>query len=102
MRLIQTNWLHPTGFLPADSMHKFGQGVSDLVMLAALALATGVFQLARTNNAPSPTILSDMDSEIAALERRRDKTRAIKKDLMQQLLSVQVRLVKPDLDRTGS
>ena len=35
MRLIRTNWLHPTGFLPADLMHKFGQGVSAPGMLAA-------------------------------------------------------------------
>ena len=39
------------------------------------------------------TILSDMDAEIAALERRRDKTRAIKQGMMQQLLTGRVRLV---------
>ena len=44
-------------------------------------------------------ILSDMDAEIIALERRRDKARAIKQGMMQQLLTGQVRLVKPDLDR---
>ena len=41
-------------------------------------------------------VLSDMDAEIAALERRRDKTRAIKQGMMQQLLTGQVRLVKPE------
>ena len=40
-------------------------------------------------------VLSDMDAEIAALERRRDKTRAVKQGMMQQLLTGQVRLVKP-------
>ena len=39
------------------------------------------------------TVLSDMDAEIAALERRRDKTRAIKQGMMQQLLTGRVRLV---------
>ena len=39
-------------------------------------------------------VLSDMDSEIVALERRRDKTRAIKSGMMQELLTGQVRLVK--------
>ena len=39
------------------------------------------------------TILSDMDAEIAALERRRDKTSAIKQGMMQQLLTGRVRLV---------
>jgi type I restriction enzyme, S subunit len=40
-------------------------------------------------------ILSDMDTEIAALEARRDKTRAIKQGMMQQLLTGRIRLVKP-------
>ena len=40
------------------------------------------------------TILSDMDTEIAALERRRDKTHAVKQSMMQQLLTGRVRLVK--------
>ena len=40
------------------------------------------------------TILSDMDAEIAALERRRDKTRDIKQGMMQQLLTGRIRLVK--------
>ena len=39
------------------------------------------------------TVLSDMDAEVAALERRRDKTRAIKQGMMQQLLTGRVRLV---------
>ena len=41
-------------------------------------------------------ILFDMDAEIAALERRRDKTSAIKQGMMQQLLTGRVRLVKPE------
>jgi type I restriction enzyme S subunit len=39
------------------------------------------------------TVLSDMDSEIAAIEARRAKTQAIKQGMMQQLLSGKVRLV---------
>ena len=39
--------------------------------------------------------LSDMDAEITALERRRDKTRAIKEGIMQQHLTGRVRLVEP-------
>ena len=38
------------------------------------------------------TVLSDMDAEIAALERRLEKTRAIKQGMMQDLLTGQVRL----------
>ncbi len=40
------------------------------------------------------TVLSDMDTEIAALERRRDKTKAIKQGMMQSLLTGRVRLMK--------
>ena len=42
-------------------------------------------------------VLSDMDAEIAALEHRRDKTRAIKQGMMQQLLTGRVRLVQPEM-----
>jgi len=39
------------------------------------------------------TVLSDMDAEIAALERRRDKTRALKQGMLQQLLTGRIRLI---------
>ena len=48
------------------------------------------------------TVLSDIDAEIAVLERRRDKTRVVKQGMMQQLLTGRVRLVKPYLDRMES
>jgi type I restriction enzyme, S subunit len=38
-------------------------------------------------------VLSDMDAEISALERRRDKTRALKRGMMQELLTGRIRLV---------
>ena len=44
-------------------------------------------------------VLFDIDAEIAALENRRDKTRAIKHGMMQSLLTGRVRLVKPELIR---
>ena len=44
------------------------------------------------------TILSDMDAEIAALDCRLDKTRAIKQGMMQQLLTGSIRLPIPDDD----
>ena len=44
------------------------------------------------------TVLSDMDAEIAALERRLDKTRAIKQGMMQQLLTGSIHLPIPDDD----
>ena len=41
------------------------------------------------------TVLSDMDAEIAALESRLDKTRAIKQGMMQHLLTGSIRLPIP-------
>jgi type I restriction enzyme S subunit len=38
-------------------------------------------------------ILSDMDAEIAALEQKRDKTRALKQGMMQELLTGKTRLI---------
>ncbi len=38
-------------------------------------------------------VLSDMDAEIAALELRRDKTRALKQGMMQELLTGRTRLI---------
>ncbi|MCY3019565.1 MAG: restriction endonuclease subunit S [Planctomycetota bacterium] len=37
-------------------------------------------------------VLSDMDAELAALEQRRDKTRALKQGMMQELLTGRIRL----------
>jgi type I restriction enzyme S subunit len=39
------------------------------------------------------TVLSDMDAELAALEQRRDKTRALKEGMMRELLTGKTRLV---------
>jgi len=39
------------------------------------------------------TVLSDMDAALVALEARRDKTRALKQGMMQELLTGRIRLV---------
>ncbi|MEI6702719.1 MAG: restriction endonuclease subunit S [Deltaproteobacteria bacterium] len=39
------------------------------------------------------TVLSDMDAELAALEQKRGKTKAIKQGMMQELLTGRIRLV---------
>ena len=48
------------------------------------------------------TVLSDMDSEIAALEHRLDKTRAIKQGMMQQFLTGAIRLPVPETEEDPS
>jgi type I restriction enzyme, S subunit len=74
--------------------------------LKRLAAGTKVFAISRTHIASVElrlpdtkeqttiaTVLSDMDAELAALERRRDKTRQIKQGMMQELLTGRTRLV---------
>jgi len=53
----------------------------------ALAFPAGAEQCAIAE------VLSDMDAEITALEQRRDKARAIKQGMMQELLTGRIRLV---------
>jgi len=38
-------------------------------------------------------VLTDMDAELAALEQRRNKTRALKQGMMQELLTGRTRLI---------
>lgn len=70
------------------------------------AVGTKVSGISKTNIAriflPIPPLpeqraianfLSDMDTEIAALEKRRDKTRLLKQGMMQELLTERIRLI---------
>lgn len=47
----------------------------------------------RSEQAAIASFLSDMDAEITALEQKRDKTRALKQGMMQELLTGRIRLV---------
>ena len=86
-------------YLAYQLQNLHSQMVFDYTVKAHPSVIRGAYRVAL----PQPseqhaiaTILSDMDTEIAALERRRDKTRAIKQSMMQQLLTGRVRLVKPE------
>ena len=48
------------------------------------------------------TILSDMDAELTALEARRDKTRALKQGMMQELLTGRTRLIKLEDEKAAA
>jgi type I restriction enzyme S subunit len=63
-------------------------------------LNTGLISRTEISIPPTPeeqtaiaAILSDVDAEIVALEARRDKTRALKQGMMQELLTGRTRLV---------
>lgn len=49
--------------------------------------------IAKSQQTAIATVLSYMDAELVALEARRDKTRALKQEMMQVLLTGQIRLV---------
>jgi type I restriction enzyme S subunit len=73
----------------------FGQGDA-VVHISASALAQVSLALPPVEEQTAiAAVLSDMDAEITALEARREKTRAIKQGMMQQLLTGRIRLVEP-------
>jgi type I restriction enzyme S subunit len=90
-------------FVHAYMTMRFGVwAMQNTVKATVDSLRLPTFQLFEMRVPPSKneqtaiaTVLSDMDAEIAALEARREKTRAIMQGMMQQLLSGRVRLVKP-------
>jgi type I restriction enzyme S subunit len=47
----------------------------------------------RTEQTAIAEVLTDMDAELAALEQRREKTRALKQAMMQELLTGRTRLI---------
>lgn len=64
-------------------------GVLDTKLLKAFAI-----QLPKPDEQTAiAEVLSDMDAEIAALEQRREKTRALKQGMMQELLTGKTRLI---------
>lgn len=75
-----------------------GQGDA-IVHISATALSSIVLALPSiTEQTAIATILSEIDSELSALETRRHKTRALKQAMMQELLTGKTRLItKEDL-----
>ena len=55
-------------------------------------MSTRMHQSAREPQLCRPS-LGDMDTELAAPQERRDKTRALKQGMMQELLTGRIRLV---------
>jgi type I restriction enzyme S subunit len=71
----------------AESSAQPGLSVSKLLSLYLALPSTKIEQTAIA------TILTDMDAELAALERKRDKIRALKEGMIQELLTGKTRLV---------
>ena len=85
-------------FVPAfrSALARVASGTS-VYAISKKQLADVTLQLpALREQAAIVSVLSDMDSEVAALEGSRNKTRAIKQGMIQELLTGHVRLPKPD------
>ena len=82
LRFIEKDWT------------KYGQTGSQMNLNTSLINRTDLkIPSKKAEQTAIATVLSDMDAEITALERRRDKTKMIKQGMMQELLTGRVRLV---------
>ncbi len=80
---------------PPISSQKASRGQGDAVVhISTNALSSIEMRIPGIEEQTSiATVLSDIDAEIAALEARRDKTRALKQGMMQELLTGRIRLI---------
>jgi len=79
-------WLEP-------SWSKQGQTGSQMTLNTELINSTAVYLPSTLEQRAIATVLSDIDTEITALETRRTKTQAIKQGMMQELLTGRTRLI---------
>ena len=101
---LKTNWdlyfrayiFDTKEFLDQASKQCEGSGTRYVISLPKFRAMTIRFPPNIREQQAISAILSDIDAEITALEQRRDKTRAIKQGMMQQLLTGCVRLVKSE------
>ncbi len=70
-----------------------GQGDAVVHIGAAALAAISVGLPTQAEQTAIAVVLSDMDDELTALEARRDKARALKQGMMQELLTGRIRLV---------
>lgn len=86
-------------FIPAFRAHLLRLAAGTKVYATNRAhIASAEIRLPSTSEQSAiAAVLSDMDAEIAALEVRRDKTRALKQAMMQELLTGRTRLVGPQI-----
>jgi len=80
-------------FMNQASTQCEGSGTRYVITLPKFRAITVRFPVDVAEQTAIAAVLSDMDADIAALEARRDKTRAIKQGMMQELLTGRIRLV---------
>ena len=75
------------------AMSVLAQGATRYNIAKSAFMRLSIPQPSQEEQTAIATVLSDMDAELAALEARRDKTRALKQGMMQALLTGRIRLV---------
>ncbi|MDP2732904.1 MAG: restriction endonuclease subunit S, partial [Hoeflea sp.] len=99
-------WFKIDGKLSADFLRQlyFTKVVLKQITDASAGTTVGTYTItgAKKTEIPFPSlaeqtaivaVLTEMDTELSVLERRRDKTRALKQGMMQELLTGRIRLV---------
>jgi type I restriction enzyme S subunit len=79
-----------------------GQGDAVVHISSAALSSVEVTLPSHDEQSAIAAVLSDMDTELSALEARRGKTRALKQAMMQDLLTGRTRLVKPEHEEVAS
>jgi type I restriction enzyme S subunit len=79
-------------FLDEAARTSEGSGVRYVITQAKFRHLTVRYPTEKGEQAAIAEVLTDMDAELAALERRREKTRALKQAMMQELLTGKTRL----------
>ncbi len=77
----------------AEILRNLNQGTSIAGITRETLLSTKIYLPSLSEQQAIATVLSDMDAEIVALEQKRDKVRALKQGMMQELLTAKTRLV---------
>ena len=80
-------------FLDQASRTSEGSGVRYVITQSKFRELKIRYPSERTEQGAIAAVLADMDAELAALEARREKTRALKQAMMQELLTGKTRLV---------
>jgi len=77
----------------ATQKSRLGQGDAVVHISASHLAQIKIYLPEKPEQDAIAAVLSDMDAELSALELRRDKTRALKQGMMQELLTGRIRLV---------
>ena len=75
------------------AMSVLAQGATRYNIAKSAFMRLSISQPSQEEQTAIARVLTDMDTELAALEARRDKTRALKQGMMQALLTGRIRLV---------